>query len=181
MEACASFEAFSQELRKVFGPVTEGPDVTGGLLNIQQGDRSVSEYAIDFRTSSWNMAAQCDIYLAGLSPKIKFQLVSFDLPSDLDGLRRLKTRLDHRLSAWRNEGSPSPSPWVPTCTGSCDAAQPGRSGRTIPCGGEEPVQVGRSRLTPAEQERRRRENLCLYCGQAGNFLLGCPLKGRAQR
>lgn len=50
--ACSSFLAFSEELRKVFGPVPLGPDVTGGLMTLKQGSRSVADYAIDFRTQA---------------------------------------------------------------------------------------------------------------------------------
>lgn len=48
--ACSSFQAFAEELRKVFGTVSLGPDATGGLLNQRQGDRTVADFAIDFRT-----------------------------------------------------------------------------------------------------------------------------------
>lgn len=47
--ACASFLEFFQELRKVFGPPRLGPDVAGGLLEVNQGTGAVSDYAIDFR------------------------------------------------------------------------------------------------------------------------------------
>ncbi|TWW77664.1 hypothetical protein D4764_12G0010540 [Takifugu flavidus] len=56
--ACSSFQTFSAELRKVFGPVSLGPEATGELLNVKQGSRPVADYAIDFRTwarlSDWN-------------------------------------------------------------------------------------------------------------------------------
>ena len=38
----------------------------------------------------------------------------------------------------------------------------------------EPMQVGRTSLTPEERSRRRQGNLCLYCGQAGHV----PLPGK---
>lgn len=46
--AWSSFLAFFAQLRKVFGPVSMGPDSTGGLMDLHQGDRTVSHYAIDF-------------------------------------------------------------------------------------------------------------------------------------
>ena len=39
------------------------------------------------------------------------------------------------------------------------------------------MQIGQASLTPQERERRRRGNLCLYCGQPGHFLSRCPAKG----
>ncbi|TWW58269.1 Retrovirus-related Pol polyprotein from transposon 17.6 [Takifugu flavidus] len=71
--ACSSFQAFSAELRKVFGPVSLGPDATGGLMSVKQGSRPIADYAIDFRTrarlSDWNPAAQCDAFLSLTRPR----------------------------------------------------------------------------------------------------------------
>ncbi len=182
--ACTSFQAFAEELRKVFGPVSLGPDVTGGLMSLRQGDRTVADYAIDFRTrarlSDWNAAAQCDAFLNGLAPYVKDELVSFDLPNSLDGLIELTTRLDRRIQARRRElrleGRDHRS----------SARQRGFPAVPVPLpetthGEAEPMQVGRTSLTPEERERRRRGNLCLYCGQAGHFVSRCPVKGRAQQ
>ncbi|TWW57322.1 Retrotransposon-derived protein PEG10 [Takifugu flavidus] len=175
--ACSSFQAFSAELRKVFGPVSLGPDATGRLMSVKQGSRPIADYAIDFRTrarlSDWNPAAQCYAFLNGLAPYIKDVLVPFDLPPSLDGLINLTSRLDRRVQARRRElrqgeaehrssarlrGSPAASNLL---TGPAS-------------GGAEPMQVGRTSLTPAERERRRQGNLCLYCGQAGHFVSHCP-------
>lgn len=40
----------------------------------------------------------------------------------------------------------------------------------------EPMQLGRSRLTPEERECHFRENLCLYCGGSGHKALKCSIK-----
>lgn len=86
--ACSSFQSFATELQKVFGLPTLGPDAAGGLLNLHQGDRTVADHAVDFRTraheSRWNTEAQCDTYLRGLKDNVKDVLVSFDLPTSLD-------------------------------------------------------------------------------------------------
>lgn len=50
--ACESFTAFTAELRKVFGPVSRGPDAAGGLLGLRQGTQTVVDYAIDFRVQA---------------------------------------------------------------------------------------------------------------------------------
>lgn len=42
----------------------------------------------------------------------------------------------------------------------------------------EPMQINASRLTQEEKERRRLQNLCLYCGEAGHFRLNCPSRPR---
>ena len=67
--------SFSKELRKVFGLVGESSDAGRGLFHLRQGARTVSDFAIDFRTqahrSNWNMPAMCDAFLHGLSDYIK--------------------------------------------------------------------------------------------------------------
>ena len=43
----------------------------------------------------------------------------------------------------------------------------------------EPMQINASRikkLTPEEKERRRREDLCMYCGGKGHRAHNCPTK-----
>lgn len=76
-------------------------------MGLCQGDRAVADYAIDFRTrarlSDWNSAAQCDAFLAGLAEYIKDELVSYDLPSSLDGLIELTSRFDRHIQARRQD------------------------------------------------------------------------------
>ena len=88
--ACFSFQAFSEELRKVFGLVGESSDAGQGLFHLRQGARTVSDFAIDFRTqarrSNWNMTAMCDAFIHGLSDYIKDELISHELPTTLDGV-----------------------------------------------------------------------------------------------
>lgn len=44
----------------------------------------------------------------------------------------------------------------------------------------EPMQLGvlRPSLTQEERQRRRMNNLCLYCGEPGHYVRNCPLKLR---
>ena len=182
--ACSSFQAFAAELCKVFGEASRGPDASGGLLGLNQGSRSVADYSIHFRTqassSEWNQAAQCDAFLMGVADYIKDELISYELPTTLDGIIELASRIDRRIQARQQEKhlgltgrrqlAPSPAAsGVSTPSGSRSSGEP------------EPMQVGRASLTPEERRRRREGNLCLYCGQAGHFVPRCPLKGRAHQ
>lgn len=103
--SCASFQAFSDELGKVFGLGAMGPDGTSDLLSIQQGNQSVADYSIDIRTkacqSDWNLAALRYAFLHGLAEYIKDKLVSYPLPATLDELIELSTRLDLHIRARR--------------------------------------------------------------------------------
>lgn len=85
--AYASFGAFAAELHKVFRHGAHSPDA-GGPLSLRQGNQSVFDFSIDFRTkvrlSGWNECALCDAFLNGLADYIKDELVSHTLPSSLD-------------------------------------------------------------------------------------------------
>lgn len=45
----------------------------------------------------------------------------------------------------------------------------------------EPMQMGRSHLTPKEREKRRKFHLCFYCGENNHNIGQCPLKGQTQQ
>uniref|UniRef100_A0A8C5DBT5 CCHC-type domain-containing protein n=1 Tax=Gouania willdenowi TaxID=441366 RepID=A0A8C5DBT5_GOUWI len=177
--ACSSFQAFADELCKVFGETSIGPDAGGGLLGIRQGARTVSDYSIEFRIralqSQWNAAAQTDAYLLGLNDYIKDELVSHDPPSSLDKLIELATRLDRRIQARQQEKRhriperlPVPRPRPPVDVNHFPAPHEG---------GPEPMHVGRTSLSPEEREHCRQRNLCLYCGKPGHYVFRCPVKG----
>ena len=179
--ACASFASFSAELRRVFGEVARGPDSAGGLLRLRQGDRTVSDYAIDFRIlarqSEWNSAALCDAFLLGLGDQVKDELVSYDLPATLDDLIQLASRVDRRIQSRLQErrGRQHDIHRVHTRG---DGRRRRVSSPTYdqPSGDPVPMQLGRTRLTAEERERRFKGDLCMYCGQAGHFKSRCPAK-----
>ncbi|TWW54183.1 hypothetical protein D4764_0209330, partial [Takifugu flavidus] len=155
--ACASFQAFTEELRKVFGLGATGPDGTSELLSIRQGNQSVADYSIDFRTkarqSNWNLAALRDAFLHGLAEYIKDELVSYPLPATLDELIELSTRLDLRVRARRRERRQNPAPSTAAhCLDFPPASAPVSAD-------PEPMQLGRTRLTPEERQCRQMGNL----------------------
>ena len=93
------------------------------LLSLNQGRNSVSQYALDFHV----LAAECgsdqvalqDVFLKGLSEKIKDELAGRDETTSLEELINLATRLDNRLrerqrkkaDGWRSRlSSPACSP-----------------------------------------------------------------------
>ncbi|CAK6981831.1 hypothetical protein NL108_011115, partial [Scomber scombrus] len=40
----------------------------------------------------------------------------------------------------------------------------------------EPMQIGQTRLTPAERQRRFLEGRCIYCAQLGHVIAHCPVR-----
>ncbi len=45
---------------------------------------------------------------------------------------------------------------------------------------QEAMQVGHARISPEERDRRYRQNLCLYCGQAGHVKISCLTRPKQQ-
>lgn len=168
---CSSVELFSAELRKVFDHTTPGREAARGLFTLSQGARSVADYSIELRTlaaeSNWNATALFDAFYHGLSDRIKDELASRDLPEDLDALIALAIRIGGRLQERRKEKR-SPPPAFPSERG-VDTA------RDSP----EPMQLGRTRLSAEERQRRLQDKLCMYCGRDDHFVSSCPVKGRA--
>lgn len=182
--ACASFQSFSTELRKVFGQGALSTDA-GGLLSLHQGRQSVADFAIDFRTkarqSCWNEGALRDAFLHGLADYIKDELVSHTLPGALDDVIALATNIDLRIQTRRRERQPTSVTQFPAPLPRSHASGQPRATTDPSPSSAEPMQVGRTSLTPEERERRRKENLSLYCGRPGHFLANCTLKGGARR
>ncbi len=168
-------ECFSQELRKVFDRSALGNEAARALSLLRQGTRTVSDYAIEFRTlaasSGWNSMALWDHFLHGLAEQIKDEIYSQELPPSLDGLVELATRVDLPLALrsqhrylHRRESFDSPS--------SARSATSPRFGFAE----EEPMQIGRAHLTARERRHRIAHGLFLYCGEAGHMITVCPHK-----
>lgn len=182
---CSSVKLFSDELRKVFDHVTPGREVARGLFNLTQGGRSVSDYSIEFRTvaaeSNWNAASLFDAFYNGLSDDIKDELAARDLPVDLDALVSLSIRIDGRLRERRRERVRSAASPARVNQPSYPPGRPSEQHTNAPGDASEPMQLGRTRLSTAERQRRLKENRCLYCGQDGHFASSCPVKDMAHQ
>ncbi len=71
------------------------------LADLRQGEQSVSDYSIQFRTLAaeceWNERAQWDMFLHGLADRIQREIEVVELPPGLDELVDLALRVDARL------------------------------------------------------------------------------------
>ena len=156
--ACGSFQAFSEELRKVFGLGASGSDAARDLLSLRQGNQSVADFSIDFwtraRRSDWNSAALRDAFLLGLADYFKDELVSYPLPSTLDKLIELielNVWLDLRIQARRRERRQNTSGHLDPARRSGSSSASGSSSPVMDNGVEpEPMQVGCTKLKPEE-------------------------------
>lgn len=153
--ACSSFQLFAEELRKVFGLVAARSETARGLMGMRQGDRTVADYSIDFRTkarqSRWNSEALVDAFLHGLADYIKDGLVSHPVPPTLDGVIGLAIQIDLRFQARRRERRQGPSQRQPIFQTRGGASHSCESPPAEP----EPMQLGRASLTPEERDAGR--------------------------
>ncbi len=76
---CSSFHSLSQEMRRVFDRALVGREAARMLADLRQGEQSVSDYSIQFRTLAaeceWNEKAQWDMFLHGLADRIHQEIV----------------------------------------------------------------------------------------------------------
>ncbi len=175
---CASFQDLSAEMRRVFDRAASGREAARRLADLRQGERTVSDFSIEFRTlaaeSQWNEEAQWDMFLHGLADRVQKEIYAMDLPTSLNDLVALALRVDTRLSRMGRHAQPN----RPT-RGAEDQWFGGRD-TVNPVYDHEPMQVGRARLSREEKERRRSQGLCMYCGGEGHLAYVCPLKGSAR-
>lgn len=96
---CATLAEFVTVLERIFQHTLSGREAARSLIKVKQGKRRVTDYAIDFRTlstqSDWNNAALADAFVQGLSDKD--QLISIDLPTDLNELIATAIKINKRL------------------------------------------------------------------------------------
>lgn len=173
---CSDVKLFTDNMLKVFDQTAVGQEAAKRLLRLEQGNSSVSDYAITFRTlaaeSGWNQTALISVFLNGLSDSLKDCLATREVPEDLESLITQSIRLDNRLRERRREHTNLYSRVQPFPSMLDSSPLPDEP---------EPMQIGRTRLTQAERERRRRERCCIYCGKPGHFRLACPeLLGKDQ-
>ncbi|KAJ7997583.1 hypothetical protein DPEC_G00230520 [Dallia pectoralis] len=160
---------FKTLFREVFDHPVSGRGVGDQLCELKQGNRTVADYALEFRTLAagcgWSETALLTVYRRGLRPEVQTELAC---PGDITVLNEFinisisidNLLVNHKSSAVREVSSTRPR-W---------AAERRREPE------EEPMQLGRSPLQPSVRQQRRRDGLCLYCGQSGHFIRHCPVR-----
>ena len=173
---CASFDDLRLEMMRLFDRSARGQEAADQLARLHQSGRSVTEYAILFKTLAascdWNEGACRSIFRAGLEEDIQDELATHELPHNFDDLINLALRIEVRLNRRHQR----------KLTRSSGRVEGTLSSSTFPAAHDpEPMQVGRLRLTPQEKQLRLARGLCLYCGKPGHFAAVCPAKAKAHQ
>ncbi|KAK3561329.1 hypothetical protein QTP86_030628 [Hemibagrus guttatus] len=147
-----------------------GKDISLQLMELRQGSDSAVDYAIKFRTlaaqSGWNDVALWAVFCEGLSPALQTELACREDATSLSQHVATAIRLDNLLRQHRAGARPSvlSRPRLHP-----DYPRPREEA-------PEPMQLGRSRLTEQEHQRRIQMRLCYYCGGSGHLIHRCPEK-----
>ncbi|XP_072769100.1 uncharacterized protein [Nerophis lumbriciformis] len=183
---CASYAAFAKAMKNIFQRERPGREAARSLLRLQQGQRSVTDFAIKFRRlaadSGWPTSALVDVFSLGLADQVRKQMIPLKTPDNLDELVALAVEIENRLVDWEKERLRTS-----TYNGSGHGARqtafaPIPSVDTPPISyKEKTMQLGGNRLAPAERDRRLRLQLCLYCGKAEHRITHCPLRPARRR
>ncbi|XP_073701959.1 matrix-remodeling-associated protein 5 [Garra rufa] len=159
-----TFATFLRSFKEVFQPTPESGDAGEQIVALRQGRRTAADYALDFRTlaaqSGWNDGPLKLHYRKGLTSELQVELACRDEGLTLAQYIDLSIRIDNVMRA-RKVNRPFTTP---------ASMQP-----STPTG-PEPMQLGTTRITLEERERRMRNHLCLYCGQTGHIRATCPTR-----
>ena len=172
----SDYEQFLTEFRAPFDHPPRAQVSSARLHSLQQGRRSVADYTLEFRTLAagcrWGEEALMSSYRLGLADEILDGILR-EQPDSLGELIAVALAMDQRLLERREQRTLRPS----------RATEPSRAralsrdrAPDLPPAVPEPMELGRSRLSATERERRFRENLCLYCGASGHVIKTCPLR-----
>ncbi|KAL0194547.1 hypothetical protein M9458_008119 [Cirrhinus mrigala] len=155
-----TYRHFLRKFKEVFDHGEDGKEAEEELLTLRQGSSTAADYALTFRTlaaqAGWEGKPLKAMFRRGLRMDLQAELTCRDEEKDLEEFMEMTIRMDNLLRSRRGRRFtanlfPQPSPAT-----------------------EEPMQIGYTRLTDEERDRRMKNRLCLYCGQPGHFHSQCP-------
>ncbi|KAB5579656.1 hypothetical protein PHYPO_G00197480 [Pangasianodon hypophthalmus] len=155
-------------LPRLFEYPAGGRDVAVQLLELRQGTKPAADYAVKFRTlaaqSGWNDPALLAVFREGLCPALQAEMACRSTDVTLSEYITTAIHLDNLLRQQRRTSHPRYEPRVRE-----DYSRPREEG-------PEPMQLGGTRVSLEERQRRARRNLCFYCGGTGHWVNNCPEK-----
>jgi len=203
-----SFKTFTDALNTIYGDPNLEITAERELRQLRQTS-SVAQYIAEFQRIRQyvhhNEAALISQFYYGLRDNVKDRLANSPRPSTLVELMKSATSHDSRIHERILERKADSTRLQPTPRNSSTLSIPPTPSRTpspaapptprpvsssatpqTSADGTVPMQLDnvrgyRSPLSPAERERRIRENLCHYCGSPGHKVADCPYKPKAPR
>ncbi len=163
--------SFVTHLREVFG--TPAGDSSAGeqLYHLQQGNMSIHDYALKFRTlaaaSGWDESPLLTTYRQGLETRLRLHLAAYDDTIGLERFIQLSIRVANRMHSCMEDQQvlTNPIPFL---------RRPENISPPEPV--LEPMQVDNNRLSLMERHRRLSQGLCLYCSASGHAIATCPIR-----
>lgn len=164
-----NYPAFMTEMKHVFEDPQRREAAKRQIRRLRQGMGSVVDYSNAFQLIAqdldWNEPALIDQYHEGLSDHIQAELAHLETARSLPALISQCILIERRLARAAAAARKPPPTRVLVLARPPPQADP-----------SEPVGGARMRLTQEEKERRRKLNLCLYCGNGGHYADNCPAK-----
>lgn len=180
------YEVFMTALEEAYGDKLSVQEAEDKIRLIKQRG-TMQEYVSEFSTLQsqvrWNQSALVSQFKWGLSEPVRNLLQSqwHQLITMRAATEAATTAYQNlRLTTSRRSHGPQQQPWRPQNQSQGQSQRPviARPAPVAPRPGPNDMELGTMKgpLTPQEKERRRRENLCLYCAQKGHFASNCPNK-----
>lgn len=177
--ALYDFKLFKEEFSKLFDKRQESLQVDGELLELKQGNRELVSYITQFKTlvveSNWPEEKRASLFYRGLRDELKDALSGVvNRPTSCDALMDLVVQLDFRLYERRLERRRGDNKQENKSNPRFDRPRLEFVNRDFRSKNSESSGRIRGPLSKEERDRRRNNNLCLYCGRSGHFLGNCP-------
>jgi len=171
-----NYKLFLSTLNNLFGDQFSREEIVHKLMHIRQANTTFYEYLLRFQElasrTKWDSEALLDRFKDGLSKELKDALaIGWHKLTTMEevisaaslAFQNLKTRdnLRHRFNSFTQN------------------QQPPRRQQTGTTAGPSPMDIDAisiKKLTPEEHQRRKINNLCLYCAGSNHVVRNCPVK-----
>lgn len=177
-----SYATFIKALDTTFGNQLQVDEASHQLQRLRQYGTTITLYTTTFKTlvarTGWEPNAALGRYKDGLSHEIKELLLN-----QWSSLRTLEDTIAAATNAYRNmmthnRYNKKDHRLIPK--NAVLRRFPGQTNHTTAAApGPGPMEIDAMRvkhITSEEKQRRRENNLCLYCGGSGHYVTKCPAK-----
>ena len=183
-----TFSVFEEKFLAIFGDPNQKRLAENKLMNLRQGNRPCSYLVSEFQRllleAGWSEKAPSvfEIFYKTLNEDVKDEISRFDRPETISEYFNLAVKIDNRIFERKQEKQNSSASNRPKTTFNSSNRSP-RSGKShtnhLKPFMTNNVAATRGKLTDEEKERRKKEGLCIYCGESGHLLKDCDQrKGR---